>query len=112
MVCKVATKAMWFSLMSQLDITTCSQYFAMDWYIFFMQWPCDPDLFVHLHTYLDNVAKFHGCWLRNSSRKPCDKNLLTDECMNELTELTCIIGVFGKLKITALILHYSFDKKN
>ena len=57
---------------------------------FSILWFCDlhRDLdlkqFAHLHTYIDNVAKFGGNWIRNYGRKPSDK-------ICEWTDERCLI---------------------
>ena len=59
--------------------------------------PCDLDLgfdpFAHLHTTLDSVqAKFPGNGIRNSGRKPRDKNLLTNTRTDNVNYIICLFG--------------------
>jgi len=63
----------------------------------------------HLYTILDNVAKFHGKWIRTSGRKPYDKNLLTHKHTNGLTKGNHIICLFHKQIIIILLIKWSTE---
>ena len=66
-------------LMSQLDVNykpTYCQCFAMCWAHFHLAVSGLVTVILtlthlHIHTYLDSMAKFYANWVRTSGRKPC-----------------------------------------